>query len=447
MDKKYTSLKYTSKVNPLQKINDEFTLCKVYVQGVGKNRNFSYMSKDAIERALPTLSYCPVVGHLHDKYDEDGNKVGSYMGGHDMEITDDWELRSACVPYGVVKEDSFNFEMVEEYADNTQTEYLTAEVILWTGRYPELMDAIYSEDFYFNQSMEIAVEEYKPYEEDSNYTDITDFTYSALCLLGKADDKNSEEHTEPCFVEAKVIPVQFSIENERFEQIFSEMKNQLAFYLNNSDGKEEVPVEDNKNIIEEIDAELAETEQVEETVVDEVEEVSEDVSTDEVESEESPETESEETVEETEEETEDTPVENENESVEENEEPEKSDYELLMEEFEEYKNSHSHTNEEYEILEQYKTETEYAKMRIQKESVLNDERYSVIRENELFKKLIEEMDNYSVEELEKEAKIIFADYIASVGEYSLSEPKTSVKLFSYVAREEKTESRYGNLFN
>lgn len=219
MDKKHTSLKFKAKVTPIEKINDEFTLCKCYVQGVGKNRNFSYMSKENIQRCLPTLSYAPVVGHLIDKLDEDGNPTGEkYMGGHDYYIDDDWNLKSACVPYGVVKADSFDFETVKEYEDEIETEYLTAEIVLWTGRYPELMETIYSDDFYFNQSMEINVSEFRPYEEDSNYTELTDFTYSALCLLGKADDKTSPEHTEPCFVESKVIPVQYSLEKEEFSK-------------------------------------------------------------------------------------------------------------------------------------------------------------------------------------------------------------------------------------
>ena len=76
MDKKHTSLKFKAKVTPIEKINDEFTLCKCYVQGVGKNRNFSYMSKENIQRCAPAPSYTPDVGHLIDKLDEDGNPTG-----------------------------------------------------------------------------------------------------------------------------------------------------------------------------------------------------------------------------------------------------------------------------------------------------------------------------------------------------------------------------------
>ena len=439
MDKKHTSLKFKAKVTPIEKINDEFTLCKCYVQGVGKNRNFSYMSKENIQRCLPTLSYAPVVGHLIDKLDEDGNPTGEkYMGGHDYYIDDDWNLKSACVPYGVVKADSFDFETVKEYEDEIETEYLTAEVVLWTGRYPELMEAIYSDDFYFNQSMEINVSEFRPYEEDSNYTELTDFTYSALCLLGKADDKTSPEHTEPCFVESKVIPVQYSLEREEFSKVMGELKNELAFYFNKDkiDGKEDEVVENEK-----------------EEVIETVEEVNEE-STEEV-------------VENTTEETpdaevnEDTNTESENEEVQEDETVveasveetveetvEMSELDSLKAEYEEYKNSHSHTNEEFDELQKYHDDAEFEKIHAERETMLSDEKYSVLAENEAFAELKKNMDNYSLADLEKEAKVIFADYVSSVGTFSMndSNKKSTSKIRFSMKKDTGKTKAYSTLF-
>ena len=439
MDKKHTSLKFKAKVTPIEKINDEFTLCKCYVQGVGKNRNFSYMSKENIQRCLPTLSYAPVVGHLIDKLDEDGNPTGEkYMGGHDYYIDDDWNLKSACVPYGVVKADSFEFETVKEYEDEIETEYLTAEVVLWTGRYPELMEAIYSDDFYFNQSMEINVSEFRPYEEDSNYTELTDFTYSALCLLGKADDKTSPEHTEPCFVESKVIPVQYSLEREDFSKVMGELKNELAFYFNKDkiDGKEDEVVENEK-----------------EEVIETVEEVNEE-STEEV-------------VENTTEETpdaevnEDTNTESENEEVQEDETVveasveetveetvEMSELDSLKAEYEEYKNSHSHTNEEFDELQRYHDNAEVEKIHAERDAMLSDEKYSVLAENEAFAELKKNMDNYSLADLEKEAKVIFADYVSSVGTFSMndSNKKSTSKIRFSMKKDTGKTKAYSTLF-
>ena len=253
MDKKYTSLKFKASVKPVEKINNEFTKCKIYAFGIGKNRNYSHVSKKNMERNKSTLSYAPVVGHLIEKYDKEGNKVGVYMGSHDYTFTDDWEYKSLCAPFGVVIADSFQYETVEEYGDKQKREYLTCEAILWTGRYPELNDAIYSDEILFNQSAELSVEEYRPLESDSNYMDLVDFTFSALCLLGKADADSTnghtdkEEHSEPCFVEAKVVPVQYSLEKDEFSKVMGELKTELAFYLNHSERKEETFVADTKN--------------------------------------------------------------------------------------------------------------------------------------------------------------------------------------------------------
>lgn len=440
MDKKHTSLKFKAKVTPIEKINDEFTLCKCYVQGVGKNRNYSYMSKENIERCLPTLSYAPVVGHLIDKLDDEGNPTGEkYMGGHDYYIDDDWNLKSACVPYGVVKADSFGFETVKEYKDEIETEYLTAEVILWTGRYPELMDAIYSEDFYFNQSMEVNVEDFRPYEKDSNYTELVDFTYSALCLLGKADDKSSPEHTEPCFIESKVIPVQYSLEKEEFSKVMGELKNELAFYFNkDADGKEEEFVEDNREDVFETVEEVNEgsTEEVVENTTEE---------TPETEVDENVETESEN--EEVQEDVSDSTVEN---SVDEpvEEAVEISELDSLKAEYEEYKNSHSHTNEEFDELQKYHDDAEFEKVHAEREAMLSDEKYSVLAENNAFDELKKNMDNYSLSELEKEAKVIFADYISSVGTFSMnnSDRKSTSKIRFSMKEDTNKPKAYRTLF-
>ena len=61
MGNKHTSITFKAKVKPIKPVNEEFTLCKAYVMGLGVNRNFSYISREATDAALPTLGYCPVV--------------------------------------------------------------------------------------------------------------------------------------------------------------------------------------------------------------------------------------------------------------------------------------------------------------------------------------------------------------------------------------------------
>lgn len=230
MTKRY-NIAFKSKVTPVKQLNDEFTLCKCYVMAIGKNRNLSHISKEAADKAMPTLYNIPVVGHLYE--DEDGNRR---MGGHDMEIKADenggFYFKSLCVPYGVVpSQNEVRYEEVKEPSGETK-QYLVSDIILWTGRYPELRDVVYDENILFGQSMEINVEEHERLKEDSNYIDILSYSYSALCLLGKSDDPNY--HTEPCFPSARIEAYEFTPDEDKFTELWAQMKNELALCFENS---------------------------------------------------------------------------------------------------------------------------------------------------------------------------------------------------------------------
>lgn len=112
----------------------------------------------------------------------------------------------------------------------------------------------------------------------------------------------------------------------------------------------------------------------------------------------------------------------------------------------------------YAELKQFKEDTENAQLHSQREGILNNDKYSVLAEkdenneykNEAYAKLVSEMDNYSLDDLEKELKSVFADYITNGGQFAYNndaevKPSVSKKLFAKST--EKKASRYGNLFN
>ena len=113
----------------------------------------------------------------------------------------------------------------------------------------------------------------------------------------------------------------------------------------------------------------------------------------------------------------------------------------------------------YSALAQFKTDTENAQLKVQKEEILYDQKYSVLFEkneegkyvNEAFGKLVSEMDDYSLANLEKELKSVFADYITNGGHFSLndeSEGKTAINKKEFAKPPvRKNSGRYGNLFN
>ena len=416
MENKHTSITFKAKVKPIKPVNEEFTLCKAYVMGLGVNRNFSYISREATDAALPTLGYCPVVGHLIRK--EDGTY---YMGSHDYTITEDWELKSITVPYGVVVEDSFDYEDVEEFGETVT--YLTANIILWTGRYEDLNSAIYSDDFYFNQSMEINPKQWRNYKEDSNYTDIVDYSFSALCLLGKADSESTNghtdenEHSEPCFISASVIPIEFS--KSEFAEAMNEMKEKLSFCLKNqssttvTDVTMEVDIDKNnggstmaEEIKNEVVDEVTETvveETLEETVENTVEDVAEEVV--------------EETTDETTEEIVDETVEEHKEDTPTEEVVEEATEETVVEESnEDYSVLYSELKEKYDALEnevvslrEYKQTKESEERKCAEDALFADYE-ETIGETEEFKSLKEKASEFSLDALKKECLCIVGMY-------------------------------------
>ncbi|MEG1562311.1 MAG: hypothetical protein RR365_01040 [Bacteroides sp.] len=230
MEVKRFAIPYHVKFNSFEKLNERFSKCKCYVQALDKNRNRTYFSKKSVLDAFPSLYGVPIVGHIVE--DDDGNK---YMGGHDSELIIDkngFYLKSLCVPYGFVpKQESACFETITEPSGEEKT-YLVSDIILWTGRFPELLEVAYSDDIWFNQSMEVLASDYGSLKDDPDYTDIREFTYDALCLLGKADDINSAEHTEPCFPGAVVIPCNSSSQADNYSELVCQLFSEMAIYFN-----------------------------------------------------------------------------------------------------------------------------------------------------------------------------------------------------------------------
>ena len=216
------SIEFAAKIKPLKPINEEFTLCKCYILALGKNGNKSIISKAAVEESLPTLFNIPVVGHIFA--DNEGNR---HMGAHDTELKRDGDgkiqFNVLTVPYGTVPvQNNIHYEKVEERNGEIKT-YLTADVILWTGRYPQLKEAIYSQEVFFGQSMEIKAKEICRSKKDKDCIEINRFSFSALCLLGKSD--GDKYNFEPCFPSARVEPYRF---DEEFMLQFESMKEELG---------------------------------------------------------------------------------------------------------------------------------------------------------------------------------------------------------------------------
>ncbi len=222
---KNQTLGFTSKLSNFEIINSEFTRCKCYMLATGDNVNGSDITLDSVKKAMSRGEFYnkPIVAHLYK--DEDTGKWR--VGGHDSKwvITNtSIEMINECIPFGTIPESSnLQLEEVLEPDGETTNTYLTCQIILWTGRF-NIMDAAYNDSIYFNQSCELSINDYHWKEND--ILAIDDFTFSALCLLNKSDDKS--KNVRPCFPSCRVEKMQeYSINADKFKQNYELMLDRL----------------------------------------------------------------------------------------------------------------------------------------------------------------------------------------------------------------------------
>lgn len=239
---------FTSKIysQDIERINPFFSKVKIYVLYEGFNRNGSYLSRNAIDKAIPTLYNIPIVGeYLVDEKN---------FGGHGANVTKneqgEYQMVLSTRPYGVVPESAKIYWETVNQDDGSQRDYLVVDgAFLWSGRYPELY-TIFDEGHY-GQSMEIELVNANYSIVDGQETlNIQDFIFTAFCLLGIDKDSDMFGHVEPAFESSKVVA--YSLDKETFTSQFNQMIEEMKFTLQEG-GK---IMEETKQFVEEAQDEL-----------------------------------------------------------------------------------------------------------------------------------------------------------------------------------------------
>jgi len=195
-----------TKISDVKKINPLFSTCKVRVLYTGRNRNMSNISRDAVDKALPSIIGVPIVG----EFAMDSKDFKGHGGKIDL---DSYDFVHTTKPYGYVADDAtFSWEDIK-MKDGSTREYLVVDGCrLWTGRYPEAFSIVETGK---GQSMEIEVTDGN-WNEKEEYYDIKNFHFSALCILG--------DEVEPAFEDAN-ITASFSMDSDYFKLEYSKMMN------------------------------------------------------------------------------------------------------------------------------------------------------------------------------------------------------------------------------
>lgn len=196
----------------VQPLNPLITKCQIKVCYVGDepNRNGSVITKDVAKDMANSLPGCPIVGFYNESKEdfEEHNRIIDISNGK-------FEIKDTTRPYGFVPLDAKVW--FQKYFDDgkVEREYLMTEGYLWTGQYPECDRVILKGN---NQSMELDEKHLKAtWAENNNggpeFFIINEAIISKLCILG--------EDNEPCFEGANITSIQFSYSEGFEKKLFS----------------------------------------------------------------------------------------------------------------------------------------------------------------------------------------------------------------------------------
>lgn len=244
------------KFSNIRKFNSQFSKCNVAIAYHGDNRNFSSISKDVFETAIPSLYGIPVVGEWKENIDDYGTHGGK------IEISDEGiDYVETTKPIGFIDSQAKVWweDVTEE--DGTINEYLFSECFLWTGRYPETVKILEGNS---PQSMEIQVDSGESRED--GYFEINSFEFSALCVLGEA--------VEPAFQSSGFS--QFNLDKETFKTEFNLMVKELkqSAFERGENVTVETKIEEVKNdvfeeeVVEEVEGDVDTAEETTEETVE-----------------------------------------------------------------------------------------------------------------------------------------------------------------------------------
>ena len=196
---------YPAKILDITSKNESFDACVIQIMYPGKNRNGIIFSKDVIERAIPSIFYCPVVTHYDIQEDS--------FGGHDITVVkrDDGSINMVNLTDGIgviPNEAEWYWQTVTE-ENGDEHEYLCVNAILWKR------SAAYSKikrDGFAAHSMEININKYHKTDEG---VVVDDFSFEAFTVIG----------VEPCFESSSV---HFSLTHDYLSDMLEDYKKAFS---------------------------------------------------------------------------------------------------------------------------------------------------------------------------------------------------------------------------
>ena len=203
--------------------DNRITKVKITLMHLGLNYNDSIFNKDIVDKAIPTLAYCPILGFIQKDKITGENDFSDHRY---VIIKDDKGVRRKYLgsAYGVIlSNDENNARYEEKLCDDGETRtYLVVDGIMW-NMFEDSID-IMKRDVIKSESMELAQlsdDDYEGYEDEQGNFVFTKFSFRGACILGTS--------YEPAMQGANVEVVNFTM-SDFIKDIQSELNNKYTTF-------------------------------------------------------------------------------------------------------------------------------------------------------------------------------------------------------------------------
>lgn len=173
------------------------------VMHTGVNLNKTSFTKDAINKAVPTICNTPILGYVVDELDEEDKDFKGHE--HELRITDkDVKYVYAGQAYGVIPESCNPRWIVKDDGTGIEREYLRVDGLIWT-KFSDPVD-IFTRDGTKNHSVELTDMACGPADKNGNVP-VGSFKFDGCCILSTTDPSIKPAMTGSC------VTANFSVED------------------------------------------------------------------------------------------------------------------------------------------------------------------------------------------------------------------------------------------
>ena len=204
-----------TKKNEYSNSDFRFIDVSIDVMHTGANLNKTSFTKDAIDKAVPTIRNTPIPGYVVDELDEEDKDFKGHE--HELRITDkDVKYVYAGQAYGVIPESCNPRWIVKDDGTGIEREYLRVDGLIWT-KFSDPVD-IFTRDGTKNHSVELTDMACGPADKNGNVP-VGSFKFDGCCILSTTDPKIQPAMTGSC------VTANFSVED-----ITSQIRERLYEY-------------------------------------------------------------------------------------------------------------------------------------------------------------------------------------------------------------------------